>query len=623
MRTGGTRASTLLVGILLASIVGLGALPAAAAPTGGDGTDPGAYYSQLARQRAAEGRTTTPDKPSDGATALSLTASAAVDKSLFVAGDLMSDAVFFNGSAMTASAVQTFLNSQVGTCNPQNKPNVEPCLKSYTTATADRPADAMCNGYTGLASETSAQIIAKVGTSCGINQGVLIALLQKEQSLVTDDWPSAAQYSYATGYDCPDDPGVGCAPETAGFFAQVYGAAWQFKRYGNPAGTSDYYTWYPVGKVSDILYSSTNSSCGAGPVAIWNKATAALYYYTPYQPNAAALANFFGTGDACSEYGNRNFWGSFNQWFGSSTAGNVPSMSRISGGDRFETSAAISRAAYPSPGAGVPAVYVANGLSFPDALAAAPAAAHRGGPLLLSTATSVPDAIVTELQRLKPEKIYAVGGTASLSDAVVTQLSSIAPVERISGSDRFQTSQAIAANAFEDSHPTTAYLAYGLNFPDALSAGAAAGAKGYPVLLMYGTAPDAGTIATLQGLGVSAVKVVGGTSVIPDSYLAGLRSAGFTATRISGDDRFDTSLAIMRDAFPSATPGTFLASGMQFPDALSAAAYAGHAGNALLVTSGACVYAGSAELALRSNAISVIGGTTAQGPAVGALSICQ
>ena len=33
-----------------------------------------------------------------------------------------------------------------------------------------------------------------------------------------------------------------------------------------------------------------------------------LYNYTPYQPNAAALAAYPGTGDSCSAYGNRNFF---------------------------------------------------------------------------------------------------------------------------------------------------------------------------------------------------------------------------------------------------------------------------------------------------------------------------
>lgn len=45
-------------------------------------------------------------------------------------------------------------------------------------------------------------------------------------------------------------------------------------------------------------------------------ATAALYNYTPYTPNGAALSNMYGTGDRCSEYGNRNFWRIFNDWFG-------------------------------------------------------------------------------------------------------------------------------------------------------------------------------------------------------------------------------------------------------------------------------------------------------------------
>src|SRR5690606_12807423 len=60
-----------------------------------------------------------------------------------------------------------------------------------------------------------------------------------------------------------------------------------------------------------------NSACGRGPVYVENIATAALYYYTPYQPNAAALRAGFGEGDGCSSYGNRNFYNYFTDWFGS------------------------------------------------------------------------------------------------------------------------------------------------------------------------------------------------------------------------------------------------------------------------------------------------------------------
>ena len=47
-----------------------------------------------------------------------------------------------------------------------------------------------------------------------------------------------------------------------------------------------------------------------------NRATVALYVYTPYQPNEAALAAGSGTGDYCSSYGNRNFYNYFTKWFG-------------------------------------------------------------------------------------------------------------------------------------------------------------------------------------------------------------------------------------------------------------------------------------------------------------------
>jgi hypothetical protein len=55
--------------------------------------------------------------------------------------------------------------------------------------------------------------------------------------------------------------------------------------------------------------------CGSKRVTITNHATRALYIYTPYTPNAAALANLGGTGDSCSSYGNSNFWEWYQYWF--------------------------------------------------------------------------------------------------------------------------------------------------------------------------------------------------------------------------------------------------------------------------------------------------------------------
>ena len=63
-----------------------------------------------------------------------------------------------------------------------------------------------------------------------------------------------------------------------------------------------------------------NPACGSSPVYLQGRATAALYNYTPYQPNRAALA---GTNDGCGAYGNLNFWRLYTDWFGSTNGFSV------------------------------------------------------------------------------------------------------------------------------------------------------------------------------------------------------------------------------------------------------------------------------------------------------------
>jgi hypothetical protein len=226
---------------------------------------------------------------------------------LFNPGYIISDAAFYDGGTLTGAQVQSVLvahNNNVCTSGGT-------CLKNYAQKTPTIAPTALCpGGYAGVASERAADIIAKVGVSCNISQRVLIVLLEKEQGLISSTNPTQWAYDHATGFGCPDT--APCDPAFAGFFYQVYNAARQFQNYAqNP-------TWwnYQPGRVNSILF-NPNRGCGASNVYIQNKATAALYIYTPYQPNAAALANLYGTGDGCSTYGNRNFWRIFTDWFGS------------------------------------------------------------------------------------------------------------------------------------------------------------------------------------------------------------------------------------------------------------------------------------------------------------------
>lgn len=232
----------------------------------------------------------------------------------FRPGFLISDAVFYNASAMNSAGVQAFLNEKGAACSPGV--DGSPCLKNYTENTNTRPADARCpGGYAGAVGESAATIIAKVGAACGVNPQVLLVTLQKEQGLVTAGAGSLTwtRYRSAMGYGCPDT--AQCDAKYYGFFNQVYSAASQFRNYAlNPTNYG-----HQAGRTVNVRF-HPNAACGSSPVYIENQATAGLYNYTPYQPNAAAIAAGAGTGDTCSSYGNRNFWRFFTDWFGSTGA---------------------------------------------------------------------------------------------------------------------------------------------------------------------------------------------------------------------------------------------------------------------------------------------------------------
>ncbi|KAB1886923.1 VCBS repeat-containing protein [Microbacterium maritypicum] len=237
----------------------------------------------------------------------------------FEAGNIISDAVFTNAGTMSEAQIQAFFNSKVSSCQSGYV-----CIKDFRITSVTRPADAYCDGYTGAANESAARIIYRVAQSCNINPQVLIVMLQKEQGLITHTWPSAWRYNIALGQGCPDT--APCDPNYIGFFHQIYGAARQMQIYME----GKWFQWYAPGRTWNILY-NPNANCGSSPVYIANKATSALYYYTPYQPNAAAMRAGYGEGDGCSAYGNRNFYNYFTDWFGSTQTPTAvgPSLSSV------------------------------------------------------------------------------------------------------------------------------------------------------------------------------------------------------------------------------------------------------------------------------------------------------
>ena len=284
---------------------------------------------------------------------ISTTQVSALSGSDWRAGNITDDGIFTNKDAMSVAEIQGFLNSKVGTggyasvpgqCDVNGTRSAAPysnmtraeyarslgrtdkftCLNIYYEVPKTSPGpDVPASNYGGApipaGAQSAAQLIWNAAQRYNISPKVLLVTIEKESAgpLTRDDWPFQKQYTYAMGAHCPDSgPGgsANCDPNWSGFSLQIDESAALFRWYLD--NMSQPWWSYKKPGYNSILY-NPNTGCGSSNVLIENKATAALYTYTPYQPNQAALNNLYGTGDGCSAYGNRNYWRIYSDWFGS------------------------------------------------------------------------------------------------------------------------------------------------------------------------------------------------------------------------------------------------------------------------------------------------------------------
>ncbi len=253
------------------------------------------------------------------------------------------------------------------------------------------------------------------------------------------------------------------------------------------------------------------------------------------------------------------------------------SVERLAGGDRYVTAAKAALATYD---AGVPVVYVASGLDYPDALTAAALAGHQDGPVLLTRVGALPRATVSALEQLQPERVVLVGGEVAVSQAVEDALADLTDgtVTRVHGKDRYRTAAALAR---EFGQADTVYVATGQDYADALAAAARAGAEGAPVLLVRSNGIPAATAGALTALSPSRIVVAGGEVAVSPAVLTALGAYADTVERVAGQDRYVTAALLTRDL--ESTEYAYVATGQQWPDALASAALAGHRGAPVLL----------------------------------------
>ena len=285
-------------------------------------------------------------------------------------------------------------------------------------------------------------------------------------------------------------------------------------------------------------------------------------------------------------------------------------VSRVFGANRYGTAGALSL--YTATGGDV---YITNGDTYPDSLAASAQAGRTGAPVLLVRDSGIPAETVAALQRSKPRRIVVVGGAARIPNSVVDKLRPYAGtggVTRVAGPDRYDTAGAIAR--MSGTSVSVAYVATGTDFPSALVGAARAADNGAPVLLTKpGSIPPA-TASALRALQPKRIVVVGDTSEVSASVarsLAGYASSG-AVQRVGGATPAETA-ANLAAYSPVGSEVVYLASSANFPDALASAAQAGHRGGPVLLTGPTSLpKATHAALdRLRPKAVVVAGGSAA------------
>ena len=246
-------------------------------------------------------------------------------------------------------------------------------------------------------------------------------------------------------------------------------------------------------------------------------------------------------------------------------------LSRVAGAGDPDTAVLLSRRLAAGSAAGA---VVARMDGFADALAGGPLATAHRGPVLLTPPNDAPQNVVEEAARVVHPggTIFILGGPAAISPAVEAEFAATGLViQRLGGADRFGTAAAIAPRV--NPSPTELLLVSGLSYPDALLAGAPAGNRRSPILLLApGEVPLATGTYLLAYSGARRV-LVGGPAVVSE---AAAQAAG-VHERVAGPDRYTTSAAVAEKYFPGGNR-VALASGLRFQDALLASAEAGRNG---------------------------------------------
>lgn len=250
----------------------------------------------------------------------------------------------------------------------------------------------------------------------------------------------------------------------------------------------------------------------------------------------------------------------------------------LAGDDRIETAIEISKEYYGNDETddvvkSVDNVVLVGANAIVDGLVAAPLAAEKDAPLLLTSKDKLDSNVKSEIKRVLDlktstavtgKKVYIAGGENSVSKDVVKELESMGlKVERFSGDDRYETSLKIADEIGLDNDK--AYVVGGTGLADAMSIASVASTKldsagvvdadghATPIVVVDGKA-DKVSDDLDSFLGSADVDIIGGFASVSEKMEEAIADAtGKSVTRVKGDDRQDTNSEVIKEYYKSGT----------------------------------------------------------------------
>jgi alpha-tubulin suppressor-like RCC1 family protein len=254
-----------------------------------------------------------------------------------------------------------------------------------------------------------------------------------------------------------------------------------------------------------------------------------------------------------------------------------PVSFRLSGQTRTQTAIAIADEGwnYDSD-----TVVLVRDDDFPDALAGTPLAYGLNAPILLTNSKILSPETKVEIADLRAKNVIILGGTAVVSSNIEAQLKQNYSVTRLAGYDRYETSKVIAEYMLDNGYaqPGKAVIANGLQFPDALAVSSLAAYQKIPILLTDPKVLPSSIQQALTDLKPTQTIIVGGTAVVSSAIEKQLSNP----VRYGGFDRYETA-ALIAQGMGANLNIMYLATGLQFPDALAGSVLAARTNSPIIL----------------------------------------